>query len=80
MNVDQDNQLTGRVIGAAIDAHRDLGPGNSEACYEEALSRRLSSLGIAHECQKRLPVRYRGQSLDCGLRMDVHVEGRLPLS
>ena len=79
MNVDEDNQLTGTVIGAAIDVHRELGPGNDEAAYEEALSLRLSQLGVAHECQKRMPVRYRGQVLDCGLRMDALVEGRLPL-
>jgi GxxExxY protein len=79
MNVDNDNELTGRVIGAAIDVHRELGPGNDEAAYEEALSLRLSQLGIVHECQRRMPVNYRGQLLDCGLRLDVLVENRLPL-
>lgn len=79
MNVDDDKELTGLVIGAAIDVHRELGPGNEEAAYEEALSLQLSKKGIAHECQKRMPVRYRGKLLDCGLRLDVLVEKRLPL-
>jgi GxxExxY protein len=79
MNVNDDNELTGLVIGAAIDVHRELGPGNEEAAYEEALSLQLSRKGIAHECQKRMPVYYRGKLLDCGLRLDVLVEGRLPL-
>ncbi len=79
MNVDHDNELTGSVIGAAIDVHRELGPGNDEAVYEEALSLQLSRKGIAHECQKRMPVRYRGQLLDCGLRLDILVKERLPL-
>jgi GxxExxY protein len=79
MNVDHDNELTGLVIGAAIDVHRELGPANDEAAYEEALSLQLSRKGIAHECQKRMPVRYRGRLLDCGLRLDILVEERLPL-
>jgi GxxExxY protein len=79
MNVDHDNELTGLVIGAAIDVHRELGPGNDEAAYEEALSLQLSRKGISHECQQRMPVRYRGKLLDCGLRLDILVEERLPL-
>lgn len=79
MDVDHDNKLTGLAIGAAIDVHRELGPGNDEAAYEEALSLQLSRKGIAHECQKRMPVHYRGKLLDCGLRLDILVEKRLPL-
>lgn len=45
MNIDTDNQLTGAVIGAAIDVHRQLGPQLDEIAYEEALSRRLTALG-----------------------------------
>jgi GxxExxY protein len=79
MNVDQDNQLTGAVIGAAIAVHRQLGPGVDEAAYEAALSARLTAEGIAHRCQVPLPLNYRGASLDCGFRLDVLVENRLPL-
>ncbi len=79
MNVDQDNQLTGAVIGAAIAVHRQLGPGVDEAAYEAALSGRLTAGGIAHQCQVPLPLNYKGVSLDCGFRLDVLVENRLPL-
>ena len=56
MNVDQDHQITGAIIGAAITVHRDLGPGLDEGAYESALARKLQSLGIAHECQVPLRI------------------------
>jgi len=79
MNVDQDSQLTGAVIGAAIAVHRALGPGVDEVAYERALSVKLALQGIEHVCQKPLPVVYRGNPLDCGFRLDILVEQRLPL-
>ena len=50
-----------------------------EAAYEEALSAKLTDLALAHERQKPLPVVYKGVTLDCGFRLDVLVEDRLPL-
>ena len=79
MNVDRDNQLTGTVIGAAITVHRALGPGVDEPAYEEALSAELTELALAHERQKPLPIVYKGMTLDCGFRLDLLVEDRLPL-
>ena len=79
MNVDQDNQLTGVIIGAAIAVHRQLGPGVEEAAYEAALSAQMTVEGIDHRCQVPLPVTYKGALLDCGFRLDVLVENRLPL-
>lgn len=77
MNVDQDCQLTGVVIGAAIAAHRELGPGLDEAAYEQALSARLTTLRVAHTCQKPLPLIYKGATLDAEFRLDVLVDSRL---
>lgn len=79
MNVDQDNQTTGAIIGAAIAVHRDLGPGLEEAAYEAALELKLHGLGIAHACQVPLRITYRGISLDCGYRYDLLVDSRLPI-
>jgi GxxExxY protein len=79
VNVDHDNQLTGVVIGAAIAVHRQLGPGVDEMAYETALSARLTAEGISHQCQVSRPLTYKGVSLDCGFRLDILVEGRLPL-
>ncbi|MBE7503385.1 MAG: GxxExxY protein [Verrucomicrobiales bacterium] len=74
-----DNQLTGAVIGAAIDVHRELGPGVDEIAYEEAMSRRLATLGIAHRRQFPIPVIYKNVRLDCGYRIDLLVNDILPL-
>jgi GxxExxY protein len=52
--------LTQRVIGAAIDVHRSLGPGFIESIYEEALSLELAAQGISFGRQKTVPVLYRG--------------------
>lgn len=79
MSLDQENVLTGRVIGGAIAVHRALGPGVDEAAYEEALSIKLRNLGLAHERQKPLPIFYKGLRLDCGYRLDLLVEGQLPV-
>jgi GxxExxY protein len=79
MTVDQDKHLTGAVIGAAISVHRELGPGVDEPAYESALSRMLGKLGIEHECQKPIPVIYKKARLECGFRLDILVERRLPL-
>ena len=59
--------------------HRQLGPGVEEAAYETALSARLTAEGIVHQCQAPLPLSYKGVLLDCGFRLDVLVEHRLPL-
>ncbi len=79
MNVDDDRALSGALIGAAISVHRQLGPGADEAAYEEALSVRLTGLGISHECQMPVPLAYKGFQLECGFRLDVLVDGRLPV-
>ena len=79
MNVTEDNDLTGVVIRAAIAVHRQLGPALEEVAYEEALSIRLTKLGIANRRQVPLPLSYKNVHLDCGYRLDLLVEERLPL-
>ena len=71
--------LTGRVIGAAIEVHRHLGPGLLESTYEECLCWELNELGLAVQRQVPLPVVYKGVKLDCGYRLDVVVEASLIL-
>ena len=68
------NELTGQIIGAAIEVHRELGPGKIEAAYEAALCREFSLRGIPHQPQKPLPVYYKGIKLDCGYRLDALVD------
>ena len=71
--------LTGRVIGAAIEVHKQLGPGLLESAYEVCLCREFELLGIAFERQVPLPVEYKGLRLDGGYRLDLVVEGQLIL-
>src|SRR5207247_1166234 len=63
-----------KIIGAAIEVHRTLGPGLLESVYEEALSRELSLREIPFARQVPLPVEYKGIRLECGYRMDVVVQ------
>jgi GxxExxY protein len=74
-----ENQITERIIGAAIEVHRHLGPGLLESAYEECLCYELSLLGLAFQRQVSLPVAYKGLKLDCGYRMDVVVESAVIL-
>ncbi|KAB7623003.1 GxxExxY protein [Alkalilimnicola sp. S0819] len=73
------NELTERVIGAAVEVHRTLGPGLLESAYEAALCRELQLRNLSFRRQVSLPVRYKGISLNCGYRIDILVAERLPL-
>jgi len=73
------NDLTGQVIGAAIEVHKALGPGLLESTYEECLCHELNLRGLAFERQKPLPVVYKGKRLDCGYRLDIVVENAIIL-
>jgi GxxExxY protein len=73
----ENDPLTEKIIGAAIEVHRVLGPGLLESAYEECLCHELHLRGIAFVRQQPLPVVYKGVRLDCGYRLDVVVEGRV---
>ena len=68
------NDLTGAVIGAAIEVHKILGPGLLESVYEECLCHELDLREIPYERQKNLPIEYKGVTLDTKLRLDVLVD------
>ncbi len=67
-------QLTGKVIGTAIEVHKYLGPGLLESVYETCLAYELEALGLRVERQKPLPVVYKDIYLDHGYRIDLLVE------
>ena len=69
-----DDQLTERIIGAAIRVHTELGPGFLESLYEEALSIELRAAGIDFERQKPVPIFYRGHAIG-EHRVDLLVSG-----
>ena len=69
--------LTEGIIGAAIEVHRELGPGLLESAYEECFCFELESREVSFQRQVKLPVVYKNIKLDCGYRMDVVVDERL---
>jgi len=71
------NDITGAVIGAAIEVHKALGPGLLESTYEECLCIELGLRKMPYERQKELPVEYKGMKLDCGYRLDIVVANTL---
>lgn len=73
------NEITGNVIGAAIEVHRQLGPGLLESAYKECLCREFLIRGINFEKEKPLPLEYKGTKLECGYRLDFLVEKSIVL-
>ena len=69
-----ENRLTERIIGAAIEVHRHLGPGLLESAYEACLCYELGQLGLRFQKQVHLACAYKGIRLDCGYKMDLVVE------
>src|ERR1700686_3649177 len=69
-----ENALTEKVIGAAIEVHRHLGPGLLETAYDECLCFELSQQGVRFQRQVALPITYKGVKLDCNYRLDLLVE------
>ena len=68
------NRITEKIIGAAIEVHRALGPGLLESAYQACLLYELKQIGFEVEAEKVLPVVYKEVTLDCGHRIDLLVE------
>ena len=73
------NELSEKVIGACIEVHRNTGPGLLESVYKQCLCRELSLREIPFQVEFPLPVNYKGTLLDCGYRIDLLIDGRLPI-
>lgn len=68
------DDLSNRVLGCAIEVHRELGPGLLESTYEQCLAYELNRAGIPFKIQQQLPVEYKEIKLDCGYRVDLFVD------
>jgi len=68
------NEITEKIIGCAIEVHKALGPGLLESAYEACLFYELQKTGLRAERQKPVPVVYKEIKLDCGYRLDILVE------
>ena len=73
------DEVSNRVIGCALEVHRNLGPGLLESTYEQCLAHELSRAKMPFRVQVALPVEYKGLHLDCGYRVDVLVDEKLIL-
>ena len=71
------NSVTEKIIGAAIEVHRALGPGLLESAYEACLCRELQLCNILYVRQLSLPVMYKGITLESGYRLDLLVENQV---
>lgn len=73
----EDDPLTRKIIGAAIEAHRRLGPGLLESTYETCFCYELELIGLQLQRQIPIPVIYRDVKLDSGYRIDILVENEV---
>ena len=72
-----ENEISGKIIGAAIEAHRVLGPGLLESIYEDALCHELHLRGLQFKRQQSVPIPYKGIKLGTDLRLDLLVEDKV---
>lgn len=72
-----ENEISKKIIGAAIEVHRILGPGLLESVYEDALCHELHLREIRYERQKSVPIPYKGIKLETDLRLDLLVEDKV---
>lgn len=77
MNMKSINDLSHELIGAAIEVHRELGPGLLETAYEGAYAHELTLRSIPHVRQKTMPVIYKGFTIETGYRIDILAEERV---
>ncbi len=74
---DLGSRISEKIIGAAIEVHKTLGPGLLESVYEDCLAIEMQHSGLLFERQKTIPVTYKGKPLEVGFRADFVVEGHL---
>lgn len=68
------NDLTRTIIGAAIEVHKELGTGLLESIYEKCLVHLLKGKGLHINVQQKVPLVFKGLSIDCDLRFDLLVK------
>jgi GxxExxY protein len=75
----EENKITKKIIGAAIEVHKALGPGLLESAYQECLFFELKSLGFKVKKEISLPIVYKEIKLNHGYRIDLLVENTIVL-
>ena len=72
-----ENEISSKIIGAAIEVHKQLGPGLLESTYETCLTYELKQMGLDVKQQQALPVVYKEVKLEAGYRIDLLVENKV---
>ena len=73
------NNLSYKIIGLAIEVHKELGPGLLESAYQECLYYEIKNAGLYVEKEKALPIIYKDIKIDHGYRIDLLIENKLVL-
>lgn len=73
----KENDISYKVIGCAIEVHRQLGPGLLESAYQECLFYKLKKEGLQVEKEKSMPLVFEEVKLDVGYRIDLLVESKV---
>lgn len=68
------DRLSYKIIGCAIEVHKELGPGLLESIYEKCLIKELTLNGLKIKSQISVPIFYKGIEMNCDLRLDILVE------
>ena len=71
------NDLSNKVIGAAIEVHKNIGPGLLESVYRRCLFYELNLSGLDVKQEVSLPIKYKGLHLENSYRIDLLVENKL---
>lgn len=77
MNETERNILSGKILDAAIEVHKEIGPGLLESVYEVCLCKELTNRNIDFEQQISLPVQYKNEILDVNFRIDILVANEI---
>ncbi len=72
-----ENQIAYKIIGAAIEVHKTLGPGLLEKAYQECLFYKLNQIGLKVEKEKAMPLVFEEITLECGYRIDILAEDKV---
>ena len=72
-----ENEISSKIIGAAIEVHKQLGPGLLESSYEVCLAYELKQQGLNIQTQVALPVVYKEVKLNAGYRIDILIENKV---
>lgn len=72
-----ENDIANKILGAAIEVHKALGPGLLESAYQECLFYKLSKEGLQVVKEKPMPLVFEEVKLECGYRIDLLVENKV---